>query len=198
MKVERINNSKAKITLTFKELEKRKISLNDIKNNKIKAQDFFLELLEDANLLEEFETDSNELFIEAGKENNKLIITVTKMCTLDSSEIIPKENTLYKISSNIYVFDNLDTIKTLIDFALKSNLYLPECKLYSFNNKFFLMFNKKDVKTSSFVKTFSLLSEFAKSYSASSSVLDIVTEYGTLLVKSCNANQILEYPYFLT
>ena len=198
MKVERINNNKAKITLTFKELEKRKISLNDIKNNKEKAQDFFLELLEDANLLEEFETDSNELFIEAGKEYDKLIITVTKMSDLDSPEIVSKENTVYKISSNIYIFNDLATIKKLINFIAKSNLYLPENILYYYNNKFFLFFKKKDVKTSSFVKTFSLFSEFAESYNANSSVYDIVTEYGTFLLKSNSPNQILEYPYFLT
>ncbi len=198
MKVEKINNNKAKIILTFKELEKRKISLNDIKNNKEKAQEFFLELLEDANLLEEFETDSNELFIEAGKEYDKLIITITKMSDLDSSEIVAKENTLYKISSNIYIFNDLATIKNLINFIGKANLYLPESTLYYYNNKFFLFFKKKDVKTASFVKTFSLLSEFAESYDSSTSVYDIVAEHGTFLLKSNSIDQILEYPYFLT
>ena len=198
MKVERINNNKAKITLTFKELEKRKISLNDIKNNKEKAQDFFLELLEDANLLEEFETDSNELFIEAGKEYDKLIITVTKMSDLDSPEIVSKENTVYKISSNIYIFNDLATIKKLINIIAKSNLYLPENILYYYNNKFFLFFKKKDIKASKFVKTFSLLSEFAESYSSNPSIYDIVTEHGAFIIKSNNINQILEYAYFLT
>ena len=97
MKIERINNSKAKITLTLQELKKRKITLNDIKNNKAKAQDFFLELLEDASLLEEFETDSNELFIEANKENDLFTITITKISELSSTDIISNENTTYRI-----------------------------------------------------------------------------------------------------
>ena len=198
MKVEKINNSTAKITLTFEELKKRKITLNDIKNNKSKAQNFFLELLEDTNLLEEFETDSNELFIEASKEDNLFTITVTKMSDISNTEIISKSNTLYKISSNIYAFNNIDNLKTFVKIACENNLFVPESSLYYFNNKLYLVFKKKNISCLEFVKTFSILSEYADKYYATNSFNDILIEHGTLLFNSNNINQILEYPYFLT
>lgn len=198
MKVERFNDNKAKITLTFDELKSRKITLDDIKNNKTKAQDFFLELLEDCGLLEEFETDTNELFIEACKENNLFTVSITKISNLASSKIIPNKLTLYKISSNIYSFKTVQDIKEFANKAYDLELYLPENILYSFNNKFFIVFNKKGVNNSKFVKTFAVLSEYSDSYFSKHSFNDILNEYGTLLFKSKGAHQILEYPYFLT
>ncbi len=198
MKVEKINNSKAKITLTFDELKNRKITLNDIKNNKAKAQEFFLELLEDTSLLEEFETDSNELFIEASKEDNLFTVTVTKMAEIDSSEILPTINTLYKVASNIYSFRSVDCLKEFANKCHELELYMPESILYHFNNKFYLVFKKKHMSSLEFIKTFSILSEYADNYYSSRSFNDILTEYGSVLLEGSSFSQILEYPYFLT
>ena len=198
MKVERINNNKAKISLTLEELRKKKITLKDIKQNKLKAEDFFLELLEETRLIEEFEIDSNELFVEAIREDNLLTITITKMLDISCKDEIKQANIVYKISSNIYVFDSSSELK---DFAIKANLeklYIPKCMLYYFNNKFFLVFSKKDIRCSQFIKSYSILSEYASHYSSSSYLKDILNEHATLLFNNADAAYILEYPYFLT
>ena len=198
MKVERINNNKAKISLTLEELRKKKITLKDIKQNKLKAEDFFLELLEETRLIEEFEIDSNELFVEAIREDNLLTITITKMLDISCKDEIKQANIVYKISSNIYVFDSSSELK---DFAIKANLeklYMPKCMLYYFNNKFFLVFSKKDIRCSQFIKSYSILSEYASHYSSSSYLKDILNEHATLLFNNADAGYILEYPYFLT
>lgn len=198
LKVERINNNKAKISLTLEELRKKKITLKDIKQNKLKAEDFFLELLEETRLIEEFEIDSNELFVEAIREDNLLTITITKMLDISCKDEIKQANIVYKISSNIYVFDSSSELK---DFAIKANLeklYIPKCMLYYFNNKFFLVFSKKDIRCSQFIKSYSILSEYASHYSSSSYLKDILNEHATLLFNNADAGYILEYPYFLT
>lgn len=198
MKVERINNNKAKISLTLEELRKKKITLKDIKQNKLKAEDFFLELLEETRLIEEFEIDSNELFVEAIREDNLLTITITKMLDISCKDEIKQANIVYKISSYIYVFDSSSELK---DFAIKANLeklYIPKCMLYYFNNKFFLVFSKKDIRCSQFIKSYSILSEYASHYSSSSYLKDILNEHATLLFNNADAGYILEYPYFLT
>lgn len=198
MKIERINNNKAKISLTLEELRKKKITLKDIKQNKLKAEDFFLELLEETRLIEEFEIDSNELFVEAIREDNLLTITITKMLDISCKDEIKQANIVYKISSNIYVFDSSSELK---DFAIKANLeklYIPKCMLYYFNNKFFLVFSKKDIRCSQFIKSYSILSEYASHYSSSSYLKDILNEHATLLFNNADAAYILEYPYFLT
>ena len=44
MKVEKINNNKVKITLTFEELEKREINIKDIEKNGEIAKNLFVNL----------------------------------------------------------------------------------------------------------------------------------------------------------
>ncbi len=198
MKIERINNNKAKISITLEELRKRKITLNDIKQNKLKAENFFLGLLEDTKLIEEFEVDSNELFIEAIREENLLTITITKMLNISCKEEIEHAKTVYTISSNIYTFGNANN---LIEFANKAsleNLYIPKYSLYYFNNNFFLIFSKKDIRCYEFVRSYSVLSEYASKYSSSSYLKDTLNEHATLIFSNANINYILEYPYFLT
>ena len=198
MKVEKINNNKAKISLTLEELKKKKITLNDIKENKLKAEDFFLELLEDTNLIEEFEMDSNELFVEAVREDDLLTITITKMFDISCKDEISNTKTVYKISSNIYSFNSATDLKEFANKATLENLYIPNCMLYSFNNQFFLVFAKKDIRNSEFVRTYSVLSEYATKYSSSPYLKDTLNEHATLLFTNANINYILEYPYFLT
>ncbi len=198
MKVERINSNKAKISLTLDELRKKEITLKDIKENKLKAEDFFLELLEETHLIEEFEMDSNELFVEAMREDNLLTITITKMLDVSCKDEIAHATTVYKISSNIYTFNNSNDLKKFANAACLENLYIPKCALYYFNNNFFLLFSKKDIRCTQFIKSYSLLSEYASKYSSSSYLKDILNEHATLLFSNASINYILEYPYFLT
>ena len=45
MKIEKINDNKVRITLTFEELEKREISLSQIEKDNSIAKDFFINLI---------------------------------------------------------------------------------------------------------------------------------------------------------
>ena len=80
MKVEKINENKIRITLTFEELENRQISLKDIEKNSSLAKNLFIDLIEESNLDEDFIIDDSQLFIEASSDNNELfIVTITKI-----------------------------------------------------------------------------------------------------------------------
>ena len=108
MKVEKINNNKAMIILTLAELAKRKITLKDIKEGAQNVQDFFFEILEDADIIEEFTSDSSQLFVEVStSEDDIFMITVTKAdCLPDMSKFDkPRKpsRVSYTVSSNIYL-----------------------------------------------------------------------------------------------
>ena len=80
MKVEKINNNKVKITLTFDELEKREIDIKDIEKNSEIAKNLFMDLIEESNIDEEFEFEDSQLLIEACSDNNNLfVVTITKV-----------------------------------------------------------------------------------------------------------------------
>ena len=59
MKVEKINNNKVKIILTFEELEKRQINIKDIEKNTEIAKNLFVDLIEESNTY--YETDNQDI-----------------------------------------------------------------------------------------------------------------------------------------
>lgn len=169
MKVEKINNNKAMIVLTASELAKRNISLKDIKEGSANVQDFFFEILEDTNISQDFICESSELFIEVSTSGNDIfMITITKAdCLPDMSKydkLSKTKNSNYTVSSNLYSFTSLDELYCFCKKALEEDLYVGTNSLYELNDKYFLLFSNPTIKKSSFVKTFSVISEYTDKY----------------------------------
>ncbi len=197
MKIEKINENKIKIILTFDELENRNISLTEISKNTNIAQDFFITLLEESNLEEDFITDDSHLFIEAASDNNNLfIITITKIndipelkkySLMENKNIKKikkkpkcKSNIIkYKVDSYIYSFSSIDTILKLCEQSKKEKLFFGRNSLYKYQNNYFLIFSKNSVKNDKFLKTYVFLSEFCDNYYS----LDL---YETTLIEKSN------------
>ena len=122
MKVEKINNNKVKITLTFEELEKREVNIKDIEKNSEIAKNLFVDLIEESNIDEEFEFEDSQLLIEATSDNNNLfIVTITKVDNLPDmkkySLLEKKVKELEKLrvhpkdlSENQYILEKLSSL----------------------------------------------------------------------------------------
>lgn len=179
MKVEKINNNKVKITLTFEELEKRDINLKEIEKNSEIAKNLFVDLIEESNIDSDFEFDNSQLLIEASSDNNNLfIVTITKVDNLPdikqysnlekkvkkAKKSSIKNNIYYKVDSSIYIFDTFDNILDLCKIAKSENLFFGKNTLYKYDNCYFLIFAKSSIKNKKFLKTFVFLSEFCKNY----------------------------------
>lgn len=194
MKVEKINNNKAMIILTLAELAKRKITLKDIKEGAENVQDFFFEILEDANITEEFTTDSSQLFVEVTtSEDDIFMITITKAdCLPDIAKYDkpPKPSRVaYTVSSNIYGFTSLKELYEFCKQVTISELFVGVNSLYEFNGKYFLMFSNSTIKKARFVKTFSVLSEYVDKYFSKQTTAFL--EYAKLIIAK-NAVQTLQ------
>lgn len=169
MKVEKINNNKAMIVLTTEELSKRKITLKDIKDGSKKVQDFFFEILEDADIIDDFANESSGLFVEVStSEDDIYMVTITKADCLpdltDFDKISKYNKVAYTVSSNIYSFPSLKILYDFCKKALDEELYVGINSLYELNNKYYLLFSNSSIKKSNFVKTFSVLSEYSDKY----------------------------------
>lgn len=180
MKIEKINENKVQITLTFEELERRKISLKDIEKNAILAKDLFIDLIEESNLEDEFIIGDSQLFIEASCDNNNLfIVTITKIDNIPELKkyaLLEKKskfkvnqrskikNIKYKVDSNIYSFSTIDTILQLCKVGKQEQLFFGKNSLYKYENRYFLIFSKSSVKNIKFLKTYVFLSEFCNEY----------------------------------
>ena len=194
MKVQKLSSNKAIIIMTNEELNKRKITITDLKEGKKKAQNFFFEILEESKISEEFEIDSSQLLIEVTQSMDELFtITITKADCIPDKNLVAKiksaKNVCYIVSSNIYGFENIDN---LYEFALEArieNLYVGNNSLYTLDNMYYIHFSNSTIKNNQFVKTFSVISEYSSKYFSKKSVSFL--EHATLLLKN-NAIQTIQ------
>lgn len=194
MKVEKINNNKAAIIITSSELSKMKITLKDIKEGADNVQDFFFDVLQDANLIDDFSSDSSHLFVEVATScDDTFIITITKVeCLPDISKyanLKTANKSSYTVNSDIYCFSSLNDLYEFCNKACEEELYVGTNSLYELNNKYYLLFSQFTVKKSAFVKTFSVISEYIYNYFSNQTTTFL--EYATLIVEK-NAIQTLQ------
>lgn len=194
LKVEKINNNKARIILTHDELDKHKITPNDIKEGKAKAQNFFFKLLQDTNLTEDFEIESTQLLIEVTSENNLYIITITKADYIPDLKDYSKKHIncfSYTVSSSIFKFNTLENLLLFCDKVQKENLFVGKNSLYILNDVYFIVFTEKTVKQCEFVKTFSILSEYADKYYSKQLTKTSFKEHATLLIPNSSLQTLI-------
>lgn len=200
MKVELINENKVKITITFDELNKRKISLNDIQKN----ASILLNLIEELDIESDFKIDDTSNFlIETSSDNNKtLIATITKIENIPelkkysllenkkSSKALKNNNINYKISSNIYCFDTIDTILDMCSISKQEKLFFGKNSLYKYNDLYFIIFSPYSTKNIKFLKTFVILSEYCIKYYSLDMFSTSIKEKSKLIIEN-NALQTL-------
>lgn len=187
MKIERINEDKVRITLSFEELEKRNLTLSDIQKNDAVAKNLFASIIEESNLDEYIEFENSQLFIEAASDNNDtFILTITKIKDLPDLNKYSKKQIkpLYRIDSKIYEFDSLDTILDFLKIAKDQNLYFGSNSLYKYNDKYFVLFSENAVKNKNFLKTYVIMSEFMSRHFSYNLYYTTIKEKGSLLIKT--------------
>lgn len=204
MKVEKINNNKVKITLTFEELEKRDINIKDIEKNSEIAKNLFVDLIEESNIDEEFEFEDSQLLIEASSDNNNLfVVTITKvdnMPDLRKYSLLEKKVknskksksivTNYKVDSFIYSFKSIDNILALCENAKVEKLFFGKNSLYKYNDIYFIIFANSSIKNKRFLKTFVFLSEYCENYYSYNMFSSAIKEKSKLIIAN-NALQTL-------
>lgn len=223
MKIEKISDNKIKITLTIDELSERKITLKDIEKNHVKAQDLFMDLIEENNLDEEFINENTELFVEASSDNsNFFMVTITKVDylkalpnynllksnkieskqkknlsiksqALSETKINLKPENQYNIKSFIYKFDDFENLTMFCKKAIQDQLFIGNNSLYKNNNSYFIIFKNSTIKKSSFINTFKLLSEYCTSYYNSTLDKSLISEKANLILDKKAIEYLAEF-----
>lgn len=190
MKIEKINENKVKITLTIDELSQRQISLKDIEQDSNRAQDLFLDLLEETDLNEDFILDDSQLFVEASSDNENLfVVTITKIDYIpELSKYTPKKGrksnseTQYTVASSIYKFDNIDKILEACSKLTVENTFMGTNSLYKYENSYFIVFSDSSIKNKKFLKTFVILSEYSEDFFATDMYKTLIKEKAKLII----------------
>lgn len=195
MKVEKINENKIKIILSFEELEMRNITLKDIEKNTPEARNLFTNLIEETNLDEEFHFEDSQLFIEASSDNsNTFILTITRTEDLPDINRYSKKNTtvLYRVDSRLYEFESIDIILSFCSIAKSENLFFGKNSLYKYEDKYYILFSDSAIKNKKFIKTYVMISEYCSRYFSSDIYYKTITEKSKVVIASNALQKLLK------
>ena len=91
MKIEKINENKIKVTISFNDLEERNIDLNSLNYNSPETQELFWDMMEQAEIQLGFTASDAQLCIEAVADADEgFVILITKMDEDNEFESIHK------------------------------------------------------------------------------------------------------------
>ena len=116
MKVEKISSNKFRITFTDEDLKDFDVDFENIKYSSEDAQEIFWQLIEQAEIEEEFFDEGGQIIVEAVASKNKgLTMTVTRVTDLDKSTPKIRRKRIEKTRTPTYLlsFIALRTLKIL-------------------------------------------------------------------------------------
>lgn len=191
MKFEKITENKIKIFLSLSDLQKENIDYHSFMSNSPSAQNLFLNILNEASLKLNFDTNNCKLLIETLSVSNEIFIfTITKqkISTLSKKKLVAVKRKYPLITSNycIYRFSLLDDF---IDFCqgLK-NLKFSASALYFYNNFYYFYVDTVNIEEKQLNFFYNYISEFANFIEPDSFFNSKILEYGECILTSAALN----------
>lgn len=205
MKIEKISDSIIRVTISLNDLEERNIDLNALNYNTPAAQEFFWDLMEQAEVQLGFNLSDSQLIIEPVPDSsNGFVITITRMdedgdfesiqkyikSRLKKSDLrIKKKSRKVCSALFIYSFKNIDDV---CDLAGKlEGLYGGESTLYRCKDTYYLTLTKSGLATAH-SRIFELvLNEYGMKIANISFFEGYLNEYGEKVIEY-NALEVLK------
>ena len=202
MKIERLTEDKIRVILNSDELN---INDNNV-HNIINSQEFFLDILRKAEKEVDFNTDGCKLFIETFSSlDDFFVFTITKYIPDNNKKNATKVKPIAKrkLPNNINkqaicIFEDFDifcefcnAIKFL--HGIDYDKLTKNTSLYFWKNYYYLIIKNVNTKLKSSYLFYSILSEFAKVISFSSSFESKLLEYGNTIMKKDAINTGIKF-----
>ena len=192
MKVEKISSNKFKITFTGDDLKDFDIDFENLRYNSEDAQDVFWQLIEQANIEENFFEEDAQIVVEAlATKNDGLTMTVTRVRTPGKNP--PKikrkkerQRRAEDISPLIYSFDDFE--KLVMACRHLENMFVGISRLYKQDGEYFLVLDAihEDVAVSADI----MLCEYGEKVANSSLAEGRLSAYGEILIKNTAVAEI--------
>ena len=208
MKIERIGDNIIRVTITYNDLEERNVDLESLNYNSPAAQEFFWDLMEQAEEQLGFSLADSQLIIEPVPDSDEgFVINITRIDDEGEFESIHKyiKNRMKKsdlrvkkksrrVSSPflIYSFKSMDDMSEL---ARRLEMhYSGESTLYRCGDSYYLLLTKSGLHTYG-VRMFELLlAEYGVKITNNSFMEGYLNEHGEKIVES-NALEVLRRFY---
>jgi hypothetical protein len=165
MQVQKINDNKMKVILSYSDLLKKNIAIESFLSNSEETQNFFFEILD---MIEEeynFDIGNKKAIVEAfSLDNNVFVLNITKI-----------ENDLVKdvsvLNTSAYVFTSLKNLFDFYYFMIKKNLDFKNLYIYTFSNLFYVFLEQPEDMINNILVEFS-------SYRVSNNIENVILEHG--------------------
>ncbi len=134
MNIEYKNDKTIKILLTNTDLEKYKITYDELDYENIKTKEFLLSILKQVN--KSYKINKQKIFIEAYPTNNKGCLLYINFIDNDYK---CKNDTSFD-TPLIFKFENIETLSKTCTKLFKENLYMIiKSALYYYNDEYYLL-----------------------------------------------------------
>ena len=186
MKVEKISPNKFKLTFSDEDLKDFGVDFENIRYNSEDAQELFWNLIEHADIEEEFFRGDVQIVVEAvATKNDCLTMTVTRMA--DSSKKMPKikhrkgkAERHTDISPVIFSFDEFENLVQACKYI--ENIFVGVSRLYQMEGEYFRVMDA--IHESVAVSVDYALNEYGEKVLNSIVAEGKLSEYGDLLIKN--------------
>jgi adapter protein MecA 1/2 len=207
MKIEKISENIIKVTISINDLEERNIDFNALNYNSPATQEFFWDMMEQAEEQLGFSLSDSQLIIEpVPVTNDGFIITITKVdedgdfesiqkyikSKLKKSDLKVKKKSRRVCSSLfIYSFSSIDDVCSLAKKL--DGLYSGETTLYKCKGTYYLMLNRSGLTIAN-TKIFELtLNEYGMKIGNVNFFEGYMNEYGEKIIEYKALEMLKQY-----
>ena len=213
MKIEKLTENKIRVIVHIKELGLKTANVHSIMSNAIQSEDFFYDILDQAEKEVSFYTDGCKLLIETFSSLDDVIVfTITKYNypsannpqtniknNSKSKHVIAKRKTYTPKKNEIIctfeTFDNFcefcNSIKNLSDFDIDK--LVKNSILHLWKDTYYLVIKNINTNSTSFSLFYSSLFEFGKLLSCSDTFSTKLLEHGKVIIKKKAINVGMKY-----
>ncbi|MDR2940095.1 MAG: adaptor protein MecA [Clostridiales bacterium] len=204
MEIERVSENQIKFILNKNDLRKRNLRIGELSYDSDKIQELFNEMMEQAMLEHDFNSEHTPLMIEATPiSSDSIVIIVTKVNgpndledrfnAFSAKKDISKLKRKLKLDSRplnssdsnnfiIYSFDNLELASELSKRVI-DNYVKIKSGLYKYNNRYYLALEIFDFENDFRLPLESILSEYGQKHISTSMSPHFLNEHGEALIK---------------
>ena len=183
LKVEKISPNKLKLTFSDEDLKDFGVDFENVKYNSEDAQELFWNLIEYADIDDEFFKDNAQIVVEAVvTKNNGLTMTVTRMTDDKPQKTRHKKERSKKyhdVSPLIFSFDDFGNLIQACKYI--ENIFVGISKLYKLEGEYYLVMDA--VHENVAVSADIALREYGEKIVNSDIAEGKLAEYGDLLIK---------------
>jgi adapter protein MecA 1/2 len=194
MLVEKLGQHKIKIFISFEDLDLRGIDRDEIWHNSGKVQELFWDMMERAYVEVGFEV-VGPISVEAfTKPTEGVVVIVTQVPLLpapatDAEETLPSLGDETK-TVGTFIFSFIDFEDVLLAARMLDPLILDGVSLYSYKDRYFLVFEEAAILDNRYDDVWSLLQEYGNASGLTTAMLQ---EYGKVILEDHAIQKLVQH-----